>query len=99
MANKYALRHLPAAVDDLVLIFDWIANDSSANAAAFVERLDKRIGNLKTYPSLCHIPRDEKLKNSGYRILVTDAYFVFYMIRGKTDILYPTISQHLAENE
>ena len=84
MVNKHTLRYLPIAVDDLISIFDWIANDSPANAAAFIERLDQRIGNLKTQPFLGHIPRDEKLKISGYRILVIESYFVFYMIRGKT---------------
>jgi toxin ParE1/3/4 len=83
MGNRYTLRYLPVAVDDLVSIFDWIANDSPANAATFVERLDQHIGNLKTHPFLGHIPHDEKLKNSGYRILVIDSYLVFYIIRGK----------------
>ena len=84
MGNKYTLRYLPVAVDDLVSIFDWIANDSPAKAAVFVEKLDQRIGNLETQPFLGHTPRDEKLKNSGYRILVIEPYLVFYMIRGKT---------------
>jgi toxin ParE1/3/4 len=84
MGNKYTLRYLPVAVDDLVSIFDWIANDSPTNAAAFVEKLDQRIGSLKRHPIFGHIPRDEKLKNSGYRILVIESYLVFYMIRGKT---------------
>jgi len=84
MANKYTLRYLPVAVDDLVSIFDWIANDSPANASVFVEKLDHRISNLKTHPFLGHAPRDEKLKSSGYRILVIESYLVFYIIRGKT---------------
>jgi toxin ParE1/3/4 len=84
MANKYTLRYLPVAVDDLVSIFDWIANDSPANAAAFVEELDRRIGSLKIHPFLGHIPREEKLRHSGYRILVIESYLVFYMIRAKT---------------
>jgi len=84
MANNYTLRYLPVAVDDLISIFDWIANDSPANAAAFVEKIDHRIGKLKTHPLLGHIPRDDKLKNSGYRILVIESYLVFYVIRGKT---------------
>jgi len=46
MANRYALRYLPVAVDDLVSIFDWIARDSPSNAAAFIEKLDHRIGSL-----------------------------------------------------
>ncbi len=84
MGNKYILRYLPVAVDDLVSILDWIAKDSPANAAAFLEKLDQRIGNLKIHPFLGHIPRDEKLKSSGYRILVIESYLVFYMIRDKT---------------
>jgi addiction module RelE/StbE family toxin len=84
MGNKYTLRYLPVAVDDLVSIFDWIANGSPANAEAFVEKFDQRIGNLQTHPFLGHIPHDEKLKNSGYRILVIESYLVFYVIRGKT---------------
>jgi toxin ParE1/3/4 len=84
MANKYTLRYLPVAVDDLVSIFDWIANDSSANAAAFVEKIDQRIGSLKIHPFLGHMPREEKLRLSGYRILVIESYLVFYVIRAKT---------------
>jgi toxin ParE1/3/4 len=84
MTNKCTLRYLPVAIEDLISIFDWIANDSPANAAAFVEKIDQRIGNLKTHPFLGHIPRDDKLRNSGYRILVIESYLVFYIIRGKT---------------
>lgn len=84
MANRYTLRYLPVAVDDLVSIFDWIASDSRANAAVFLEKLDQRIGNLKTHPLIGHTPRDETLKNSGYRVLVIESYLVFYIIRGRT---------------
>ena len=84
MANKYILRYLPAAVDDLISIFDWIAGDSPANAAKFVETLDQRIGSLATHPFLGHIPRDDKLKSSGYLVLVVESYLAFYIVRGKT---------------
>jgi toxin ParE1/3/4 len=83
MAIKYTLRYLPVAVDDLISIFDWIASDSPADAAAFIEKIDQRIGNLQKHPFLGRIPRDDKLKNSGYRVLVIEAYLVFYIIRGK----------------
>ncbi len=84
MANKVILRYLPVAVDDLMSIFDWIAYDSPANAAAFVNKLDQHIGNLQIHPFLGHIPRDDKLKNAGYRVLVIESYLVFYIVRGKT---------------
>ena len=84
MANKYTLRYLPVAVDDLISIFDWIATDSPANAAAFIDKLDQRIGNLETHPFLGRIPRDDKLKSPGYRVLVIESYLVFYIVRGKS---------------
>ncbi len=51
MANNYILRYLPVAVDNLISIFGWIANDSPANAAAFVDKLDQCLGNLETHPT------------------------------------------------
>ena len=84
MVNKYTLRYLPAAVDDLISIFDWIANDSPANAVAFIDKLEYQIGSLQTYPFLGRIPRDEKLMKTGYRVLIIETYLVFYMIQGKT---------------
>jgi toxin ParE1/3/4 len=84
MTNKYTLRYLPVAVDDLISIFDWLADDSPTNAAAFVDKLDQRIGNLETHPWLGRIPRDDKLQSSGYRVLVIESYLIFYIVRGKT---------------
>jgi plasmid stabilization system protein ParE len=84
MADKYILRYLPVALDDLISIFDWIAGDSPANAAAFIEQIDQRIGSLRIHPLLGRIPRDDKLRNSGYRVLVIESYLAFYIVRGKT---------------
>ncbi|MEK6775381.1 MAG: type II toxin-antitoxin system RelE/ParE family toxin [bacterium] len=84
MADKYILRYLPVAVDDLTSIFDWIADDNPVNAAAFIEKINQRIGSLKTHPFLGHIPKDDKLKNSGYRVLVIESYLAFYIVRGKS---------------
>lgn len=84
MANKYTLRYLPVAVDDLVAIFDWIAFDSPSNAASFIDVLDQRIGSLAYHPFLGRTPRNEQLKNAGYRVLIITTYLVFYVIRGKT---------------
>lgn len=84
MANKYTIRYLPIAVDDLVSIFDWIANDSPANADAFIKKLDRRILNLKNHPLLGRIPRDEKIKDFGYRVIIIESYLVFYIVRDKT---------------
>jgi toxin ParE1/3/4 len=84
MENKCTLRYLPVAVDDLISIFDWIADDSPSNAASFIDKLDHRIVSLETHPLLGRIPRDDKLQSSGYRVLVIESYLVFYIVRGKT---------------
>jgi len=84
MANKYTVRYLPVAVDDLTSIFDWIVDDNPQGADAFIKKLDRHIRKLKQYPLLGRTPRDEKLAEFGYRVLIIESYLVFYIIRGKT---------------
>ena len=83
MARKYSLRYLPIAVDDLIAIFDWIAADSAKNAASFLEKLDHQMSALRGHPLLGRIPRDDKLKNAGYRVLIIESYLVFYQVHHK----------------
>jgi plasmid stabilization system protein ParE len=64
-------------------IFDWISTDNPNRAAAFIKKLDNRVGLLETTPLMGRVPRDAKLKNLGYRILILDDYLVFYSIRGQ----------------
>ena len=84
MGKKYTLRYLPVAQEDLISIFDYIAQDSPNRALKFIELLDKRIGSLKHHPNLGRIPRHPKLKEYGYRVLIIESYLVFYIVRGKT---------------
>jgi plasmid stabilization system protein ParE len=74
MASKYTIRYLPVAVDDLISIFDWIAQDSPARAGGFVDVLDKRIGNLAAHPLIGRVPQRRKtaevwLPRSYHRVL------------------------------
>lgn len=84
MPNKLALRYLPVAEDDLISILDWIAKDSPSRATKFINKLEERIGMLELFPLLGRIPRNLKLREYGYRVLVVEAYLVFYIIRKKT---------------
>jgi toxin ParE1/3/4 len=83
MPDKHSVQYLPVAQNDLVAILDWIAKDSPARAVAFVDTVAKRIGRLESHPSLGRMPRHEKLKQLGYRILIVDRYLVFYVLRGQ----------------
>ncbi len=82
MPSKYTLRYLPIAQDDLVSIFDWIVQDSPSRAHSFLEKLDKRIGLLEQHPLLGREPRHPQLREYGYRVLVIEAYLIFYVLRG-----------------
>jgi len=52
MSDKYTIRYLPVAEDDLLSIYDWIGGDSPVRAATVTEKLDKRIGALAANPNL-----------------------------------------------
>ncbi len=83
MRAKFTIRYLPAAQNDLISIFDYIAKDSQKRAASFVEKIDKRIGILEHFPLLGRIPTHPKLREYGYRVLVIESYLVFYIIKNK----------------
>ena len=65
MPGKYSLRYLPAAEDDLISIFDFIATDSPNRALKFVEMLDKKIGALENHPKLGEFPGIISSKNTA----------------------------------
>ena len=83
MPAKYTLRYLPIAQDDLISIFDFIAQDSPSRALSFVDKLDERIGRLEQNSLLGRIPRHPRLREYGYRVLIIEAYLVFYVVRGQ----------------
>jgi toxin ParE1/3/4 len=83
MPAKSTLRYLPSAQNDLILIFDFIAQDSPNRASLFVDRLDQGIGKLEQHPLLGRIPRHPRLRADGYRVLIIESYLVFYVVRGR----------------
>lgn len=96
MHKQFSVRYLPIAQDDLNNIFDWIAKDNTARALTFVEKIDKRIGALSQSPNLRRIPRNAKLKEYGYRVLILDSYLVFYVIHDKVIKIHRVI--HASRN-
>jgi len=83
MPARYTLRYLPSAQDDLISIFDYIAQDSQSRASSFVDKLDDRIGALEQHPQLGRTPRHQKLREDGYRVLIVESYLIFYIVRGR----------------
>lgn len=81
MSKKFVLRYLPVAEDDLISILDWIAKDSPNRALKFIDKLEARISKLELFPFLGRIPRNSKLRNYGYLVLIIEEYFVFYILK------------------
>jgi toxin ParE1/3/4 len=83
MSDKTQIRYLPVAQDDLISIYDYIAKDSPDRGLVFIDLLDKRIGLLEQNPLLGRLPRNAKLREFGYRVLVVESYLVFYVVRAQ----------------
>ena len=81
MPEKHSSRYLPAAQEDPLSIFDFIAEDSPGRALSFLDRLQAQIGALEQHPFLGRVPRHPRLRKDGYRVLVVESYLVFYILR------------------
>jgi toxin ParE1/3/4 len=77
---KYAIRLLRAAEEDLRGIITYIALDNPSSAAALVDKIEKRLSSLSSYPLLGKIPDEDEWANMGYRFLVVQNYLIFYTI-------------------
>jgi toxin ParE1/3/4 len=86
--NRYSVRLLSTAEQDLKDLLFFIAADNMSAALAQGDRIEKKIGALSTYPHLGKIPNDEKLARLDYRVVVVDNYLIFYKISGKTILIY-----------
>jgi toxin ParE1/3/4 len=78
---KYNIRYLRTAEFDLYGIFDYISQDNPKAAADLLEKIDSSIAILATNPSLGVVPKDSRLKEKGYRMLVVEKYLVFYVVK------------------
>ena len=80
--NNYNLKFTPKASEDLEQIYVYISEKLSADIAAdrLLERIEKNIMRLKSFPYSCSYVLDELLKSKGYHKLVVDNYIVFYLV-------------------
>ncbi|MBC2711080.1 MAG: type II toxin-antitoxin system RelE/ParE family toxin [Desulfosarcina sp.] len=81
MIRPYQIRYLPAAEDDLDDIFGYILKDNPTAAAGLLDTFDRTISQLALNPELGVVPKDERLKRLGYRMLIVGKYLVFYVVK------------------
>jgi toxin ParE1/3/4 len=84
MISPFKIRYLSTAENDLDDIFTYILKDKPSAAASLLKNFDSSISQLAFNPELGVVPKDERLKKLGYRILVVGKYLIFYVIKGKT---------------
>jgi len=84
MSKEYVIRYLKTAEEDLIEIFDYIMKDKPTAAKNLLEKFDSSISRLAQDPEPGVIPKDERLKRLGYRMLIVGNYIVFYIVKTKT---------------
>jgi len=70
------------AENDLAEIYDYIAADSPANAAAFVRALEEKVLSLAVMPERASLIPENNLLGTGYRHLIHANYRVVFRIQG-----------------
>ncbi|MBW1890811.1 MAG: type II toxin-antitoxin system RelE/ParE family toxin [Deltaproteobacteria bacterium] len=84
MSLPHNVRYLKTAQKDLGEIFAYIVKDNPGAAAVLLENFDHSISQLGFHPALGRVPRDDRLKKLGYRMLVVQRYLVFYVVKKRT---------------
>ena len=81
MTASLEIRYLETAERDLYDIFEYIMKDKPGVAASLLEEIDQSIFNLSVNPELGVVPKDDRLKKLGYRVLIIQKYLVFYVAK------------------
>ncbi len=84
MSDPFKIRYLSPAVNDLDDIFNYIMRDNPSAAVSLLEKFDHSISQLAINPEIGVIPKDDRLKKLGYRMLVIGKYLVFYVVKANT---------------
>lgn len=79
--KNFPVTYLKSAQKDLLEIFEYIAADKPDAAGSHLEKLDRTISLLQKNPELGIIPKENGLRKKGYRILIFEAYLIFYVVK------------------
>ena len=85
---KYQIRFLRIAEEDFNEFVSYIAAENPAAANSFATKIEKNLELLSENPLMGRIPRDEEIRNLGYRYLIVKNYIMFYTIEDKTILIH-----------
>lgn len=88
MSKKYEVKLLPQAEEDFLEIIDFIAEDKPTAAERMAERFEKTFQLLSENPKAGRMARDSRLKLLQYRVLIVEAYLIFYQLRKDTVFIF-----------
>lgn len=94
--NKFQVRLLSIAEEDFTEIVSFIAADNPTAANALADKIEKNLILLSENPKLGRIPRDEEIRNLGYRYIIVLNYLIFYTIENKSILVHRIL--HSARN-
>jgi len=86
--SKYQVRLLRIAEEDFTEIISFIAADNPTAAEALADKIEKNLELLSGNPNIGRTPRDEEIKNLGYRYLIVQNYLIFYTIKERTVLIH-----------
>ena len=86
--NKFQVRLLKIAEEDFTEIVSFIADENPTAAEAIADKIEKNLELLSENPKLGRIPRDEEIRNLGYRYIIVQSYLIFYTIEERTIFIH-----------
>ena len=94
--SKFQIRLLKIAEEDFTEIISYIAADNPNAASKLADKIEKNLELLSENPKLGRIPRDEEIRNLGYRYIIIQNYLIFYTIDERTILIHRIL--HSARN-
>lgn len=92
---NYRIVRLDKADEQLRDIIFYIADDSGSIDIAlnYLDKIEKAINWLSSFPESGSIPHYSILRKQGFRVLIVERHMVFYKIdkEGKTVIIYAVV--------
>jgi len=88
LKTKYQIRLLKIAEEDFTEIVSYIAADNPSAANTLANKIEKNLELLSDNPKLGRIPRDEEIRNLGYRYIIIQYHIVFYTIDERTILIH-----------
>jgi toxin ParE1/3/4 len=94
--DKYRVLFLSIAEEDFTEIISYVAADNPSAADAIANKIEKNLELLSDNPNMGRIPREEEIRNLGYRYLIVQNYLIFYTLEKGTIFIHRIL--HSARN-